>query len=113
MDAASFRRQAALRQWGGDGWLTVESIQPLLARLDAVREALHHCRRRLEVADVWKLMQAPIDEDGLALLGTLACAVAGDTKQKTVLGWLLDPHRLGRASLTEAVLASTRVLMPE
>jgi ATP-dependent RNA helicase SUPV3L1/SUV3 len=99
-------RQAALRQWGGDGWLTVESIQPLLARLDAVRESLHHCRRRLEVADVWKLMQAPIDEDGLALLGTLACAVAGDTTQKTVLGWLLDPHRLGRASLTEAEQAA-------
>src|SRR3954471_14887805 len=68
-------RQAALRQWGVAGWLTVESIQPLLARLDAVREALHHCRRRLEVAAVWKLMQAPVDEDGLALLGTLACAV--------------------------------------
>ena len=35
-------RQAALRYWSVDGWLTVESIQPLLARLDAVRDALHH-----------------------------------------------------------------------
>jgi ATP-dependent RNA helicase SUPV3L1/SUV3 len=99
-------RQAAVRQWGGDGWLTVESIQPLLARLDAVREALHHCGRRLEVAAAWKLMQAPVDEDGLALLGTLACAVAGDSSQKTVLGWLLDPRRLDSASLTEAEQAA-------
>src|SRR2546423_3822162 len=99
-------RQAALRQWGVAGWLTVESIQPLLARLDAVREALHHCRRRLEVANVWKLMQAPIDEDGLELLGQLACAVAGDTTQKTVLAWILDPPRLDRASLTEAEQAA-------
>ncbi len=99
-------RNAALRYWSDEGWLTVESIAPLLGRLDAVREALHHARRRLELADVWKLMQAPIDEDGLALLGTLACAVAGDTTQKTVLGWLLDPHRLARASLTEAEQAA-------
>ncbi len=42
-----------------------------------MREALHHARRRLELADVWKLMQAPIDEDGLELLGTLACARRG------------------------------------
>jgi ATP-dependent RNA helicase SUPV3L1/SUV3 len=99
-------RHAALRYWSVDGWLTVESIQPLLARLDAVREALHHCRRRLELADVWKLMQAPIDEDGLPLLGTLACAVAGDHPQQTVIGWLLDPLRLQAAGLTEAEQAA-------
>src|SRR5436190_2031602 len=99
-------RHAALRYWSVDGWLTVESIQPLLARLDAVREALRHCRRRLEVADVWKLMQAPIDEDGLPLLGTLACAVAGDRPQRTVLGWVLDPRRLDAASLGEAEAAA-------
>src|SRR4051812_34315869 len=52
-------RHAALRFWSVDGWLTVESIQPLLARLDAVRASLHECRRRLELRDVWKLMQAP------------------------------------------------------
>jgi ATP-dependent RNA helicase SUPV3L1/SUV3 len=99
-------RQAALRYWSIEGWLTVESIQPLLARLDAVREALHHARRRLELADVWKLMQAPTDEDGLDLLGTLACAVAGDTPQRTVIQWILDPQRLRSASLTEAEQAA-------
>jgi ATP-dependent RNA helicase SUPV3L1/SUV3 len=99
-------RNAALRFWSVDGWLTVESIAPLLERLDAVREALHHCRRRLELADVWKLMQAPIDEDGLALLGTLACAVAGDKPQHTVIGWLLDPARLSAAGLEEAEQAA-------
>jgi ATP-dependent RNA helicase SUPV3L1/SUV3 len=101
-------RHAALRSWshGVDGWLTVESIAPLLARLDAVREALHHARRTLPLNDVWKLMQAPIDEDALPLLGTLACAVAGDTPQKTVLGWILEPQRLRAASLEEAEQAA-------
>jgi len=99
-------RNAALRYWAVEGWLTVESIQPLLARLDAVRDSLRHCRKRLELADVWKLMQAPIDEDGLPLLGTLACAVAGDQPQRTVLGWLLDPHRLHSAGLGEAEVAA-------
>jgi ATP-dependent RNA helicase SUPV3L1/SUV3 len=99
-------RQAALRYWSVEGWLSVESVQPLLARLDAVREALHHCRRRLDVSTVWKLMQAPIDEDGLDLLGPLACAVAGDTPQKTVIGWLLDPQRLHDADLGEAEQAA-------
>ena len=99
-------RNAALRYWSVDGWLAVESIQPLLGRLDAVREALHHCRRRLELADVWKLMQAPIDEDGLPLLGTLACALAGDAPQKTAIGWLLDPLRLQAAGLEEAEQAA-------
>ena len=99
-------RNAALRYWSVDGWLAVESIQPLLARLDAVREALRHSRRRLELRDVWKLMQAPIDEDGLPLLGTLASALAGDQPQKTVLGWLLDPLRLQVAGLSEAEQAA-------
>jgi hypothetical protein len=99
-------RHAALRFWSVDGWLTVESIQPLLARLDAVRDSLRHARRRLELADVWKLMQAPIDEDGLPLLGTLAAALAGDKPQATVLGWLLDPRRLDMAGLEEAEQAA-------
>ena len=99
-------RHAALRYWSVDGWLTVESIQPLLERLDAVREALHHCRRRLELADVWRLMQAPIDEDGLGLLGALACALAGDAPQRTIVGWLLDPARLQAAGLSEAEQAA-------
>jgi ATP-dependent RNA helicase SUPV3L1/SUV3 len=99
-------RHAALRFWSVDGWLTVESIQPLLARLDAVRDALRHSRRRLELADVWRLMQAPIDDDGLPLLGTLAAALAGDRPQRTVIGWILDPHRLDAAGLEEAEQAA-------
>jgi ATP-dependent RNA helicase SUPV3L1/SUV3 len=95
-------RHAALRYWSVDGWLTVESIQPLLARLDAVRDALHRCGRALALTDVWKLTQAPIDEEGLELLGTLACALAGDRPQRTVLGWILDPQRLQAAGLEEA-----------
>jgi ATP-dependent RNA helicase SUPV3L1/SUV3 len=99
-------RQAALRYWSVEGWLTVESIAPLLSRLDAVRDALHHCRRRLDLQDVWRLMQAPIDEDALPLLGTLACALAGDTPQKTVIGWILQPERLRAAGLEEAEQAA-------
>src|SRR5213082_4207597 len=90
-------RHAALGYWSVDGWLEVESNAPLLSRLDAVRDALHHSRRALQLADVWKLMQAPIDEGGLPLLATLACALAGDTPQKTVLGWILEPQRLRAA----------------
>jgi len=99
-------RNAALRYWSVEGWLAVESIQPLLARLDAVRDALRHARKRLELADVWKLMQAPIDEDGLPLLGTLACAVAGDQPKRAILAWILDPHRLRSAALGEAEAAA-------
>jgi ATP-dependent RNA helicase SUPV3L1/SUV3 len=99
-------RNAALRYWSVGGWLEVELIQPLLARLDAVREALHHSRRSLPLADVWKLMQAPIDEDGWPLLGTLAAALAGDKPQHTVVGWLLDPRRLDAAGLEEAEQAA-------
>ena len=90
-------RHAALRYWSVDGWLEVESIQPLLVRLDAVRDALHHARRTLELADIWKLVQAPVDEDNAQLLGTLAAALAGDKPQQTVIGWILDPHRLDAA----------------
>ena len=99
-------RHAALRYWSVDGWLEVESIQPLLARLDAVRDALHHARRTLELADVWKLVQAPVDEDNASLLGTLAAAVAGDKPQQTVIGWTLDPRRLDAAGLEEAEAAA-------
>ena len=99
-------RHAALRYWTDEGWLQVESIQPLLARLDTVRDALRHSRRRLELNDVWKLMQAPIDEDGLPLLGALACALAGDRPQRTMIAWILDPRRLDAASLEEAEAAA-------
>jgi ATP-dependent RNA helicase SUPV3L1/SUV3 len=99
-------RRAALSYWSEEGWLSVESVQPLLARLDAVNEALHHSRRRLPVEDVWRLMQAPTDDDGLDLLGSLACALAGDTPQKTVIGWVLDPQRLHGVDLDEAEQAA-------
>jgi ATP-dependent RNA helicase SUPV3L1/SUV3 len=99
-------RRAAMSYWSEEGWLSVESVQPLLARLDAVNEALHHCRRKLRLEDVWKLMQAPTDEEGLDLLGSLACALAGDTPQKTVIGWVLDPQRLHGADLDEAEQAA-------
>ncbi len=99
-------RNAAIRYWSDEGWLTVESISPLLSRLDAVRDALRHARRRLELPDVWKLMQAPIDEDGHELLGTLACALAGNVAQQVELRWILDPERLRRASLLEAEQAA-------
>ena len=44
---------AALRQWATDGWLSVESIGPLLVRLDAVQRRLRERgrrRRRCEAA---------------------------------------------------------------
>jgi ATP-dependent RNA helicase SUPV3L1/SUV3 len=99
-------RRVALSYWSEEGWLSVESVQPLLARLDAVNEAVHHTRRKLPLEDVWKLMQAPTDYDGLELLGSLACALAGDTPQKTVIGWVLDPQRLNGADLEEAEQAA-------
>jgi ATP-dependent RNA helicase SUPV3L1/SUV3 len=99
-------RSAALRFWSVDGWLEVESSAPLRGRHDAVRAALPERRRRLELEDVWRLVQAPIDEDGLPLLGTLACALAGDTPEKTVIGWILQPERLRAASLEEAEQAA-------
>ncbi len=99
-------RQAAFRLRRADGWLEVESIQPLLARLDAVRDALRQARRRLPLADVWRLVQAPVDEDGLPLLGTLAAALAGDPRPRTVLAWALDPRRLALAGLEEAEQAA-------
>ena len=71
-----------------------------------MRDSLRHVRKRLELADVWKLMQAPIDEDGLPLLGTLAAAVAGDQPQRAILAWLLDPHRLRSVGLGEAEAAA-------
>jgi ATP-dependent RNA helicase SUPV3L1/SUV3 len=98
-------RRAALAQWADEGWLTVESIAPLLARLDAVEQALRPRRLRLEVADVWKLVTAPIDEDSLELLETLALALAGDRSQRNILRWLLDRDRLRGASLEEAEAA--------
>jgi ribosomal protein L40E len=51
-------------------------------------------------------VQAPVDEDGAPLLGMLATALAGDKPQRTVIGWILDPHRLDAAGLQEAEQAA-------
>jgi ATP-dependent RNA helicase SUPV3L1/SUV3 len=98
-------RDAALSLVGAESWLAVESIVPLLVRLDSVLEALRRHGRRLEVDVVWKLINAPIDEDDRDLLGAMAGAVAGDTVEQQQLRWLLDPHRLLGATLEEAELA--------
>jgi ATP-dependent RNA helicase SUPV3L1/SUV3 len=93
---------AALRQWATDGWLSVESIGPLLTRLDAVMRRLRERGRTLSLEQVWKLVNAPVDEDNTELLATLALAVAGDRAQRPVLQWLLDVSRLRDASLEDA-----------
>ncbi len=93
---------AALRQWATEGWLSVESIGPLLGRLDTVQRRLRESGRKLSLEQTWKLVNAPVDEDNAELLGTLALAVAGDRRQQPVLGWLLDANRLREASLEDA-----------
>jgi ATP-dependent RNA helicase SUPV3L1/SUV3 len=97
---------AALRQWATDGWLSVESIGPLLVRLDAVQRRLRERGRRLSLEQVWKLVNAPVDEDNAELLGTLALAVAGDRAARPLLQWLLDVNRLRDASLEDAEQAA-------
>ena len=93
---------AALRQWATEGWLSVESIGPLLGRLDTVQRRLRESGRKLALEQTWKLVNAPVDEDNAELLGTLALAVAGDRRQQPVLGWLLETARLRDASLEDA-----------
>src|SRR5215210_3976845 len=97
---------AALRQWATEGWLSVESIGPLLGRLDAVQRRLRERRRSLSLEQVWKLVNAPIDEDNAELLATLALAVSGDRAQRPILGWLLETGRLRDASLEDAEQAA-------
>jgi ATP-dependent RNA helicase SUPV3L1/SUV3 len=96
---------AALAYWGAENWLALESITPLLVRLDGVLDALRDRRQRLDVETVWRLINAPIDEDDLELLGLLATALAGDSSSKQALGWLLDVDRLWGVSLEEAEAA--------
>nr|MBA2384318.1 hypothetical protein [Actinomycetota bacterium] len=93
---------AALRQWATEGWLSMESIGPLLSRLDTVQRRLRERGRSLSLEQTWKLVNAPVDEDNAELLATLALAVAGDRAQRPVLGWLLDTSRLRDASLEDA-----------
>ena len=97
---------AALRQWATEGWLSVESIGPLLGRLDTVQRRLQERGRRLSLEQTWKLVNAPVDEDNAELLATLALAVAGDRAQHAILSFLLDVHRLRDASLEDAEQAA-------
>ena len=97
---------AALRQWAEDSWLSVESIGPLLVRLDAVQRRLRERGRDLPLGQVWKLVNSPVDEDNVELLATLALALAGDRAQRPVLQWLLDTGRLRDASLEDAEQAA-------
>lgn len=94
--------RVAAREWAGSSWVTVESIVPLAARLDAVQRHLREKGRDLALEDGWKLVTAPVDEDHLELLGMLALAVARDRTQKPFLDFLLDWRRLGTATLEEA-----------
>ena len=93
---------AALRRWATEGWLSVESISPLLGRLDVVQRRLRERNRTLPLEQVWKLVNSPVDEDNAELLGTLALALAGDRSPRPLLEWLLDVGRLRDASLEDA-----------
>jgi ATP-dependent RNA helicase SUPV3L1/SUV3 len=94
--------RVATREWEHESWLAVESLQPLRARLDAVQHRLRERRRRLDLDETWILVNAPVDEDHLELLAVLAAALAGDTSERPLLRFLLDPDRLRDATLEEA-----------
>jgi ATP-dependent RNA helicase SUPV3L1/SUV3 len=94
--------RVALREWAYESWLAVESLQPIRARLEAVQRRLRERGRRLSLDDTWKLVNAPVDEDNLDLLSTLALAIAGDRVARPHLSFLLDVARLRGASLEDA-----------
>ena len=94
--------RVALREWAFESWLAVESLQPLRLRLETVQRRLAERGRRLSLADTWTLVNAPVDEDGLELLATLALAIAGDRVARPHLKFLLDTARLRGASLEDA-----------
>jgi ATP-dependent RNA helicase SUPV3L1/SUV3 len=94
--------RVALREWAYESWLAVESLQPIRERLDAVQRRLGERGRRISLEDTWKLVNAPVDEDGLELLSTLALALAGDRVARPYLTFLLDTSRLRAASLEDA-----------
>jgi ATP-dependent RNA helicase SUPV3L1/SUV3 len=94
--------RVALREWAYESWLAVESLQPIRARLEAVQRRLRERGRRLSLEDTWKLVNAPVDEDHLELLATLALAIAGDRVARPHLSFLLDTARLRGASLEDA-----------
>jgi hypothetical protein len=94
--------RVALREWAYESWLAVESLQPIRARLEAVQRRLRERGRRLPLDDTWNLVNAPVDEDNLDLLSTLALAIAGDRVARPHLSFLLDVARLRGASLEDA-----------
>jgi ATP-dependent RNA helicase SUPV3L1/SUV3 len=94
--------RVALREWAFESWLAVESLQPLRMRLEAVQRRLAQRGRRLTLEDSWKLVNAPVDEDNLELLATLALAISGDRVARPHLTFLLDTARLRDASLEDA-----------
>jgi hypothetical protein len=71
-----------------------------------VQRRLRERGRKLPLEQVWKLVNAPVDEDNVELLATLALALAGDRAQRPVLQWLLDVNRLRDASLEDAEAAA-------
>jgi len=94
--------RVALRAWAFESWLAVESLQPLRMRLEAVQRRLAERGRRVSLDDTWKLINAPVDDDGLELLTTLALALTGDRVARPHLTFLLDTARLRGASLEDA-----------
>ena len=94
--------RVAVREWAYESWLAVESLQPIRLRLEAVQRRLRERGRTLSLHDTWTLVSAPVDEDGLELLATLALAVAGDRIARPHLNFLLDTARLRGASLEDA-----------
>ena len=94
--------RVALREWASESWLAVESLQPLRLRLQAVQRRLAERGRRLSLADTWKLVNAPVDEDNVELLATLALAITGDRIARPQLMFLVDTARLRGASLEDA-----------
>jgi ATP-dependent RNA helicase SUPV3L1/SUV3 len=103
LDAALIAwHRVALREWASESWLAVESLQPLRQRLDAIQRRLAQRGRSLSLTDMWKLVNAPVDEDNLELLATLALAITGDRVARPQLVFLLDPARLRGSSLQDA-----------
>ena len=94
--------RVATREWAYEGWLAVESLDADPGRLAAIQRRLGERNRRLGLEDTWKLINAPVDEDDAELLATLALALAGDTAQRSLLTFLLDPARLRDSTLAEA-----------
>jgi ATP-dependent RNA helicase SUPV3L1/SUV3 len=94
--------RVALREWAHESWLAVESLQPLRQRLDAVQRRLRERGRQLSLEETWTLVNAPVDEDNLELLATLALAIARDRIARPQLQFLVDPARLRGASLEDA-----------